>query len=485
MSRVPARFELSSPLPPQSRQGCGCGWLIILIVIVAIGYSAVRYFIDQINFNAGQQAYQQADCATTIRYFDTILNGWRPVDIGSYSTLAQQKKAECTVFQGAVDQQQAGDFSAALVTYADFVRAYKSSLLVEAARRRSVSLFEQANGATLASQPLCQKLDWLIEQELIPQGDVSLPSLYFACGQLYAAANDQQRSFAMYEALLLNYATHSLATEAESVLLANPLTCDAAASFQENESFANRPDFMASLYYGCGQAYATKGDYDRALEMYKAFLVEYPEHPRVAEAETALLTNPASCEQYKTFQGTVIAERADFMPSLYYQCGQAYEGGGDWARAITMYETFLADYPSHALASDVKAALARAMIAQAKATNAGELPAPQNIGPTASGLTELVIRNESPERLRLVFSGPEVRVEELEACGSCQTYSGSGPSACPELGPSGRFTLQPGQYEVVVKSISDTGVTPWIGNWSLASGDEYHSCFFIVMTLRP
>jgi len=50
------------------------------------------------------------------------------------------------------------------------------------------------------------------------------------------------------------------------------------------------------------------------------------------------------------------------------------------------------------------------------------------------------------------------------------------------MGPIGRYTLEPGQYDVVVESISDRGVTPGPSNWDLVSGDQYSSCFFIVTT---
>jgi tetratricopeptide (TPR) repeat protein len=408
-----AMTNSSSPKP---RRALGCSCLIALLIIAVVGYSAIRYFIDWNNYKKGHQAYQQADCALAIHHFDTIINGWRLVDIGGYPTLAQQEKAECLPFQAAVAKQQAGDPSAALIAYADFVSGYSNSVLAAAARNRSASLFEQAKPSELASQESCQKIDMLLEQGLVPQRDVNLPPFYFACGQVYDSANNQQSSFAIYEALL----------------------------------------------------------------------TEYPQHLLAAEAEASLVTNPVACEESDSLKkNSVITERTDFMPSLYYHCGQAYEDGGDWANAIIMYESFLADYPSHSLASDVEVGLAQSIVAQAKVTSAGEIPAPERSGSTGSGLTEVVIQNDSPERLRIVFSGPESHVEELEACSSCITYTTIGPLYCPEQGPIGRYTLNPGQYDVVVESIGDSGTTPWTGNWSLVDGDEYYSCFFVVTTVSP
>ena len=406
----------NSPSQQPQKSRCGCVSFIFFFLILVTVYSTARYFIDKSNYSKAHQAYQQADCAVAISHFDKVINGWRLFDIGGYPALAQQEKAECVPFQAAVDKQQVGDFSMALVAYTDFVTDYSGSVLAKASRNRSKSLFEQAKPSALASLESCERLDSLLEKELIPQRDVNLPLFYLACGQVYDTANNQQDSFAMYESLLTEYPSHSLAGQAEESLLANPVACEEADSLKKNSTIANR---------------------------------------------------------------------TDFIPTLYYSCGQAYEDDGDWGNAVTMYENFLADYPSHSLASDAEAALARSIVAQAKAGGAGEIPAPESSGSTGSKLTEVIIQNDSPERLRIVFSGPESHVEELGACSSCTNYTGIGPLYCPEKGPIGRYALQPGQYDVVVESINDSGTTPWTGKWDLVSGDEYYNCFFVVTTFSP
>ena len=406
---------MSTSSSPRLRRTLSCGCLIGFFVLAVFGFIAVGYFIDSNNYSKGHQAYQQADCAVAIGHFDNVINGWRLVDIGGFPALAQQEKAECVLFQAAVDQQQAGNASGALVTYTDFVIAHSNSVLVEPARNRSASLFEQSGAAALASQESCQKTNILFERDLIPQHDVNLPPFYFACGQVYDSFDDQQGSFDMYGALLTDYPNHSLA----------------------------------------------------------------------ADAEMSLMANPVACEESESLKNGVIAERADFMPSLYYSCGQLYGQAGNWESAIAMYEGFLADHPDHALAADVEVGLAEAIVAQAQSTGVGEIPEPERSGSTGTGLTEVVIQNDSPERLRIVFSGPEAHVEELEPCSSCETYTGVGPLYCPELGPIGRYPLPPGDYDVVVESIADDGTTPWTGNWSLVEGDEYYSCFFVVTSIVP
>jgi tetratricopeptide (TPR) repeat protein len=473
---------MSHSTSPQTQRGViGCGILMGLLIMVAVGYTAIRFFIDQNNYNKGHRAYLQADCTQAIRLFDSVINGWRLVDIGGFPALAQQEKTECIPYQAAVEKQQAGDFGTALMAYLNFIRGYSGSVLAADARNRGMSLFEQAQPSTLANQETCMNIDSLLEENLIPQQEVNLPPFYLSCGQVYDSANNQQSSFDMYKRLLTEYPNDLLAGEAETSLIANPLACKESDSLK-NSVIAQRNEFMPSLYYHCGQAYDAANDEQGSFAMYKALLTEYPSDLRAAEAEVSLLANSLACKESDSLKNNVIAERTEFMPSLYYQCGQAYEGESDWEQAITMYENFLAEYPSHSLAPDAEAGLARSIVAQAQTTSAGEIPTPERSGSTGSTVTEVVIQNDSPEPLRIVFSGPESRVEELEACSSCTTYTGLGPLYCPEQGPIGRYRLTPGAYDVVVESGSDDGTTPWTGFWNLVSGDEYYSCFFIVTT---
>lgn len=241
----------------------------------------------------------------------------------------------------------------------------------------------------------------------------------------------------------------------------------------------------------------TSGDPSGAILSYNDFIFNYGSSPLVEEASSRIksaftqtnidvLANEALCDQVEILeQANLIPQKSTLLPNLLYECGQTYEGIKYYSGAIQMYDKFLSEYPSHSLASSVEDSLARAIVADARASGAGIIPAPERSGSTSGGSTLVIIQNDSPERLRIVFSGPDSRIEELAACSSCQTYSLIGPLYCPEQGPIGRYTLPPGQYDVVVQSISDNGVTPWTGDWDLISGDEYYSCFFITVTSLP
>ena len=240
-----------------------------------------------------------------------------------------------------------------------------------------------------------------------------------------------------------------------------------------------------------------QGSYAAALMAYYEFVDQRPDSPLVAAAQRQSeslfdqvdaydIVSLDVCQRLDVLlDAGLIPQPDDHLPGLYYECGQVFEAEGGYSEALFFYETFRRDYPDHALAEDVEAALVRATIAEAQAAGAGELPAPQAVSSGGSGPAVVVIQNDSPEQLSLVFSGPDVRVEELEPCADCVKFQGIGPEFCPEKGPIGRYTLPAGRYDVVVNSISDSGVTPFQGAWELNQGEEYYSCFFLVTSASP
>lgn len=201
----------------------------------------------------------------------------------------------------------------------------------------------------------------------------------------------------------------------------------------------------------------------------------------VFTADPTQLATPATCPNLDNYlKRNWIPNLDTNLPTFYQACGQVYTSVGDYTNAVDMYQRFLTGYPSHPAYENIEQALAKAAVAEARAAGAGEIPAPQSIGGTGTGTAVVVIQNDSREQLSLIFSGPEARFETLEPCLECQDYTGSGPENCPELGQIGRYEMPPGTYEVVVKSISDSGVIPFTGSWELSSGEEYYSCFFLV-----
>ena len=149
-----------------------------------------------------------------------------------------------------------------------------------------------------------------------------------------------------------------------------------------------------------------------------------------------------------------------------------------------MYNIVRTEYPRHPLSPDATESLARVKIKLAKEHGASPIEQPQESGTAPVGTSIYIVRNDSPEQIQITLSGPEVIIEEIPECVTCVKFTEE-PKKCPSKGPSRRITLKPGQYDVVVESISNTGVTPYQGSWVFRSGAEYRDCYYIVTRYQP
>jgi hypothetical protein len=230
-----------------------------------------------------------------------------------------------------------------------------------------------------------------------------------------------------------------------------------------------------------------------ALVAYSAFVTKYAQSPLVdsvlAKGQKLTAGAPdrvaavAVCDILETLETQRFLGQVDAtLPPLLYGCGRAYAAAGSFADAFVAFARFRSDYPKHALAADVERAMAEAAIAETEASGAGKLPPPESVGKSGAegGQVTVRIQNDSPDGMSIVFSGPDVRVEELAPCADCIKYVGAGPSACPEKGPVGEYVLAPGSYEVIVKSTSGSNVTPFRGTWNLKKAEKYAECFYVV-----
>lgn len=479
-------FDTDYPLAKKAlqRRRISLGIVLVAACLPLAIYSGARYLIDQNNLEISQQAYQGADCATGIERTEKVLSAWRLADFGDLAQNAKTINEACLPYQAAADQQSGGDYPAALAGFAALALDEPGSILGKAAQGRVITLFTSRQPAELAGVPAC---DWLTELDansLVPQPETRLPELFMACAEAYQVASTDDQAVKMYQRLLADFAEHPRSGEAETALLDLPAACEQAVFLANQPAIVSRGDFLPRYYFHCAQYYDLQDSEKKAIDMYKRLLIDYPSHALADQAESGLLENPAACDSAEALhKEAALARRGELMPSLLYRCGQDFEGSRKFDQAVRMFELFMQSYPQHNLADEVNTALARSLVNAAKAAGAATISAPQRSGSTSSGETEVVIQNDSPERLRIVFSGPKALITEIEACSSCSTWTFP-PLFCPEKGPIGRFTLPSGNYAVLVESIGESGVTPYTGDWDLEGGDKYYSCFYILRRMR-
>ena len=245
----------------------------------------------------------------------------------------------------------------------------------------------------------------------------------------------------------------------------------------------SKTDTLPKYLYYCAKILAAQGNIDEAFSKVVTILEEYPSHELTAKIWDSLSLNSDFCPLISRMeQSPAFTDRADSFIDVYLGCGDRYSAQSDYSNALAAYEPFLQKYPDHPRAEEIKRKVAEFLVAQANATGAGTIDRPDSSGWAPEGVARVVIQNDSPHRLKIVFSGPDARIETIDSCPSCTDYSGLGPMYCPELGPIGTYDLTPGTYEVLVETINENGVSPFTGTWNLNGGNEFYSCFFVVTT---
>lgn len=463
----------------------GCWIYLIILGLLAVGVGTqigLRFLDDRVTYDDAHARYLKADCAAALPLYEHITESLHFIDAGGYVALSEQETGYCIPFVEAEELQASGDLASALMAFQGLTKTSASPVLADTARQRALALLDESAPADLADAQTCSHLDDFSTDDLLSRPRDQLPALYFACGEFYDRQDQRDESLDMYIRLLEDYPVHALARRGQSALVGNPSACDQMERL-ESSRIAGRRDLLPALYYHCTQVFEATSRADQAYELYLLLFSLYPEHTLTAQARDALPGNSAACTGYATLPEFLVADK-EFLPNFLYQCGQASEGRKDAAAAIGMYQAFLEEYPKHALAADVKSALANLLVQTARESGAGKIAPPQRTGGTGAGATIVVIQNDSPEKIRIVFSGVDPHIEELPACEACQTYSLVGPEFCPEKGPIGRYTLKPGQYDVLVEAVSEAGVMPFTGQWDLKDADRYYSCFVITTTIN-
>lgn len=153
------------------------------------------------------------------------------------------------------------------------------------------------------------------------------------------------------------------------------------------------------------------------------------------------------------------AEAGEVVESGTYACGVDQFNDDDFPAARETMTAFADTYKDSKRRAQAQNIAIAAEIAE-EAPAAGKR-VPSAAKPSGSGL-ELVISNDAPDDVEILFTGPVTGKVELKSCGSCETYSSesSGRSlACQDTSksyPKSRLTLPAGNYYFLYKRADDT-----------------------------
>ncbi|PSB04432.1 hypothetical protein [Merismopedia glauca] len=202
------------------------------------------------------------------------------------------------------------------------------------------------------------------------------------------------------------------------------------------------------------------------------------------QTNPSFLARPKACEKIDSLvKDKIIPQPETYAPLFYQACGQMYAAKSDYTLALKMYGGFLKNYPQHQLASQVKVEWAKSKIGWAKTAKYKQMGAPVLIGLNKDGSTTITVQNDSPQKIRLIATGTETRIEELPPCQKCSYYL-TEPEKCPkpEDEPLREYRLPPGQYDILVEFRSDRGYRNlFLGGGFLETRGKYNiGCYFTI-----
>ncbi|MFJ4437635.1 hypothetical protein [Streptomyces sp. NPDC088923] len=207
---------------------------------------------------------------------------------------------------------------------------------------------------------------------------------------------------------------------------------------------------LATSLYGCGITGLGTADSSTAEYHLTALLEDYPDSPEAGKVAPEVEKHVSfslrdkggaspceATESLKTLAGqatsvakadgapaatvTALGRQADRakggLPTKTWNCALAAYHDKDYAATQTRMRDFTAHY-----GKDGRAPLARKYVIAAQV--ADELPAAGKVKPTTSsgGSISVTVRNDSPEAVEVLYTGPVTGSFRLDACGGCERY---------------------------------------------------------------
>ncbi|MGW3911993.1 hypothetical protein ACWEBX_10800 [Streptomyces sp. NPDC005070] len=164
-----------------------------------------------------------------------------------------------------------------------------------------------------------------------------------------------------------------------------------------------------------------------------------------------------------------------------YACGVDQYKDKDFSEAVTTMNDFAKNNPHHKNRTRAQKIAIAAEVAQTVPAAGKRLPT------TASGGSIAVtVKNDSPDEITVLYTGPVTGSFNLKACGSCTSYSlgstlGIGFKPCSNSGkhyPQRTIRLPVGTTYFVHKSRSATGKSPASDTAKLSPGYIYTECAY-------
>lgn len=269
-------------------------------------------------------------------------------------------------------------------------------------------------------------------------------------------------------------------------------------------------DRLATSLYECGMAEFIAAEEVTTPGKLRELLTAFPASEQAAQVEPAIEAvidetagktggdDPCSAtERLRTYGGQVeelagagtgdgaalrrIAGTADrSVRSGTYACGVDQYRDGDFDAALTTMNDFADTY------RDDRDRARAQKIAIAAEIAKDEPEAGERLPTTASGGSiSVTVKNDSPDEIRILYTGPVTGSFTLKACDGCTVYDdhvSAGDSACRDgrRYPQKTLHLPPGTTYFLQKSLNGAHTTPGTHKAKIRSGYVYTECAYSV-----
>ncbi|MGP3966951.1 tetratricopeptide repeat protein [Streptomyces sp. 6N223] len=450
------------------------------VLAIALAVTGVLLYrsLPQGELDEAEEVHAEGRCEEAIPRYERAAESRYEFTLSPALADARAGIAACELLLAAEDAAGSGDFTSAVAHYEDYLRRYAGEPPFAGAEARLIGLrLDEADA--LAGQAAASGA-WEGAG-----GYLEAFEAYFALRADHPGSEEAGQTAERVEGM---YVTETAAFDngrfCEAIDGLRPFT-ELAEHFDEPEArdIDERAErALPEAVYGCGSIRYEDGRFCQAAGEFReaARLPGAPDDlarqartmvPRSRYECGRALGDP--CEATPHFEAAADSPAAtdrlagdaeSALRGALFDCGErAYEDGA-YEEARQALRRLVDDYPGDARAGEAQDLLIAIEIAEVAADGgAGELPDPSEAGTGAAGVATVEIENGSSETLEILYTGPETGRITIDEC-----------SGCAET-----VTLDPGSYEVVARSRSDSAVVPYYGTWELSSGYLYSEYYYI------
>ena len=211
---TPARGTAARSAAEQDPAAKGSNsWILLagVLLVLIVGVSIFTDGLDASAYERGHAALVELDCARAVPEFDQVISAPRAIDLRSFAYLSKREKAQCELYQQALNQEAAGAPGDAAASYFTLLTTYADSPLAETAKARMRVIVNGYPVERVAGDAFCRDVTWSTTgATLLEEASAqNYPRLVDMCGRMYESRGDYPSAVKTYNTFLHGHVGHN------------------------------------------------------------------------------------------------------------------------------------------------------------------------------------------------------------------------------------------------------------------------------------